>query len=241
MANINQVNLDYIKRWEGGLSKDSRDQAAKDPVPDGKGYHTNKGVTWTTFKAMGPVLGYVPTPALFYQMPDNIWLGIYKRGFWDIVQGDKINSQAIAELCADWVWGTGGYAISLIQKELNKMGASLPGTTTFGPLTLKAMNDLIKSKGEKYVFEQLINARKQFLINLASNPAYSAFKTGWINRVNDFYNFAKNKLGNNPVIPIGLLLVGIGALLYLGFKNGDLKQTFGVSKEKALLTTGGLV
>jgi len=47
MADINKVNFDYIKRWEGGLSKHPKDPAAKYPVPDGSGYHTNiGGVLW---------------------------------------------------------------------------------------------------------------------------------------------------------------------------------------------------
>lgn len=233
MADINKVNLDYIKRWEGGLSKDPRDQAAKDPVPDGSGNHTNIGVTWTVFKSMGPVLGYTPTPKLFYAMPSNIWLGIYKRGFWDLVQGDKIHSQAIAELCADWVWGSGGFAVSLIQKALNKLGATppLPGSYTFGPLTLKAVNDLIKKKGEKVVFEALFNARKQFLLNLAANPAYSAFGAGWQNRMKDFYTFASKLLTDSPVVS-SLLVAVVGVALWWGLSNGNLKSV-GVDKKTA--------
>lgn len=223
MADINKVNFDYIKKWEGGLSKDRRDQAAKDPVPDGSGYHTNMGVTWTTFKGLARKVGYTPTPKLFYEMPKNVWLGIYKVGYWDLVQGDRINSQAIAELCADWVWGSGGYAISLIQKTLNKLGANppLPGSYVFGPATLKAMNDAIKKRGEKVVFDALHTARKQFLLNLAANPAYSAFGAGWQNRLNDFYGFASKLVTENPVaISITVALVAVA--LWWGLSNGDL-------------------
>ena len=46
MANINKANLDYILKWEGGLSKHPRDSAARHPVPDGSGHHTNKGITF---------------------------------------------------------------------------------------------------------------------------------------------------------------------------------------------------
>jgi lysozyme family protein len=97
MANFNQVNLKYIKRWEGGLSKDPKDKASAFPVPDGSGHHTNKGVTWATFTGLASEVGYKATPQLFYNMPDNIWLAIYKIGYWNPVQGDKINSQGIAE------------------------------------------------------------------------------------------------------------------------------------------------
>lgn len=238
MANINAVNLDYIKRWEGGLSKDSRDKASAYPVPDGSGYHTNKGVTWQTFSGLAPKLGYTATPALFYKMPDNIWLKIYKVGYWDTVQGDKINSQAIAELCADWVWGSGGYAIKLIQQALNKLGAypPLPGSYVFGPQTLKNMNELIKKKGEKAVFDALFSARKQFMLNLGAQPDYAAFNVGWQRRIADFYNYASKLVTEKPIIPV-LVVAAIGVGLYLTFKNGELKKNFGVSDKDVFTAT----
>jgi lysozyme family protein len=242
MANINAVNFDYIKKWEGGLSKDSRDQAAKDPVPDSSGYHTNIGITWQTFKGLAAKGGYTATPELFYKMPKDIWLKIYKVGFWDVVQGDKINSQAIAELCADWVWGTGPYAIKLIQQALNKLGAypPLPGSYVFGPQTLKNMNELIKKKGEKVVFEALFAARQKFMLDLGAKPAYAMFNTGWQNRLRDFYSFASKLVTDKPVIPI-IVLAARGLGLYLAFKNGDLKKSFGVSNGKAIATAAGVV
>jgi hypothetical protein len=57
-----------LKKYEGGLSKAKTDTASKNPVPDGSGYHTNKGITWSTFKAMAQTIDYTATPTLFYQM-----------------------------------------------------------------------------------------------------------------------------------------------------------------------------
>jgi hypothetical protein len=65
MANINAVNFDYIKKWEGGLSKDSRDQAAKDPVPDGSGYHTNIGITWQKAAILQPRSCFIKCQKIF--------------------------------------------------------------------------------------------------------------------------------------------------------------------------------
>ena len=39
--------IPFIKSKEGGLSKETSDTASADKVPDGSGYHTNKGITWT--------------------------------------------------------------------------------------------------------------------------------------------------------------------------------------------------
>lgn len=239
MANINAVNLDYIKRWEGGLSKLRGDQAAKDPVPDGSGYHTNKGVTWSTFKGLASKIGYVATPKLFYEMPFNIWLSIYKIGFWNPMNADNINNQIIAELLADWAWGSGpGIAARQTQLYLISKGYKIAADGAFGPVSTKALNDLIKKQGAQKTYEEIFKYRVNWIKRLGSNPAYSEFLNGWLNRLSDFYTITKDKVTKNPEIPIGLVLIGLGALLYWGFKNGDTKKTFGVSEAQALVMQG---
>ena len=237
MANINAVNLAYIKRWEGGLSRDQNDPAAVDPVPDGSGYHTNKGVTWNTFKGLASRIGYSPTAALFYKMPDNIWLGIYKIGYWDPMNGDKINSQGIAELLADWAWGSGpGTAARYVQRYLVGKGYKIAVDGAFGPASTKALNDQIKKAGAAAVFNDLYNARLNFLKSLGGWQHYG---TGWTNRMKDFYNYGIRVVNENP-IPTGIVLAAVALALYFGFKNGDTKQTFGVKTEQALIKEGGI-
>jgi len=237
MANINAVNLAYIKRWEGGLSRDANDPAAVDPVPDGSGYHTNKGVTWNTFKGLASRIGYSPTAALFYKMPDNIWLAIYKIGYWDPMNGDKINSQGIAELLADWAWGSGpGTAARYVQRYLVGKGYKIAVDGAFGPASIKALNDQIKKAGATAVFNDLYNARLNFLKSLGGWQHYG---TGWTNRMKDFYNYGIRVVNENP-IPTGIVLAAVALALYFGFKNGDTKQTFGVKTEQALIKTLGI-
>lgn len=237
MADINAVNLAYIKRWEGGLSKDRNDPAAVDPVPDGSGYHTNKGVTWATFKGLAKQLGYQATPALFYKMPDDIWRKIYKQGYWDPMNGDNINSQGIAELLADFAWGSGpGTAARVTQRYLAGKGFKIAVDGRFGPASTKALNDAIKKFGAKQVFDELWNVRLEFLKSLSG---WNFYGQGWLNRMKDFYSYGITVL-SNPIAPALIIgLIGLG--LYLAFKNGDLKPTFGVSNGRAMATASGVV
>ena len=238
MADINAVNLAYIKRWEGGLSKDRNDPAAVDPVPDGSGNHTNKGVTWATFKGLASRLGYTATPALFYRMPDDVWRKIYKVGYWDPVNGDAINSQGIAELMADWAWGSGpGTAARFVQRYLVKKGYKIAVDGRFGPASTRALNDLIKKQGAKKTFDDLWNVRLEFLKSLSGWQFYGQ---GWLNRMKDFYNYGITVLGS-PVVPVLLVAGIVGALVYFGLKNGDTKPTFGVSNGRAIATAAGVV
>ena len=124
----------FIKKWEGGISKDKRDQCAKDPLPDGSGYHTNKGICWMTFKA---VFGSSPEAVKrFYTMNDEDWGKVYKGLFWDKMKGDEIKSQKVADIIVHWAWGSGQ---SIPSKTIQTIvGVTADGS--IGPKTIAAIN-----------------------------------------------------------------------------------------------------
>ena len=43
----------------------------------------------------------------FYEMNNDDWGAIFKRGYWDKVKGDKIQFQSIANVLVSWAWGSG--------------------------------------------------------------------------------------------------------------------------------------
>lgn len=190
MANVNKANIALIKKWEGGKSKNPKDAAAKFPRPEGLIYHTNKGITWETFSTNAAKLGYAATPELFLLMPDDVWLKIYKKLFWDSVKGDDILSQAIAEFLTDWAWGSGpGTAGKQLQEYLNRQQPEAPLKVDgkIGPKTLTVLHALIAKKGERIVFEDLDRAKRNFLHTLQST---NTFGLGWFRRMDDFRNYA---------------------------------------------------
>src|SRR5690606_1286436 len=73
----------FIQEKEGGLSRDPGDNASAYPAPwtyDGHDdWHTNKGITYQTFKSNAKRLGYEPSAKNFFEMPDSIWLNILKN------------------------------------------------------------------------------------------------------------------------------------------------------------------
>jgi hypothetical protein len=84
MADYTKI-VSFIKTKEGGLSSATTDTASNNPSncgngKNGKPYHTNKGVTWSTFKGLSAKLGYSATCDNFIKMPDSIWGKIYKDG-----------------------------------------------------------------------------------------------------------------------------------------------------------------
>ncbi len=204
MADYTQI-IGWIKKQEGGLSKAKTDSASSHPVPDGSGFHTNKGVTWKTFESLGPKLGYSATPKLFYAMPDDIWGKIFKQGYWDVIRGDQIKSQALADTLADFAWGSGGgRAIQQLQKYLK-----LPQTSRMDDATLRAIN----SADERTLHTGFSAYKQAWYLSL---PHQEANYAGWKNRLRSLYSVTVAKLGTSgSIVTVALLGTGLFVLLYL--------------------------
>jgi lysozyme family protein len=218
MANYKEI-IPFILKEEGGLSKAKTDAASADPVPDGKGFHTNKGITWTTLKKFQSKLGVSDKTlvSVFYAMPPNVWGMIFKLGYWDAVKGDQINSQAIADTLADWAWASGTTtAIRKLQQFMR-----LPINSRMDTATLQRLNSI---SDEAAFLESFSGFKKQWYLSL---PNQSANYKGWAKRLDDLYESVKTKVvenkGNIAIAVTGAVATGV--LLYLVFKKKEkLKQ-----------------
>ena len=200
MANF-AVIIPWLRKREGGLSNARTDAASKHPVPDtatgryasnnGKGFHTNKGVTWKTFQDMAGQLGYKATADLFYQMPAAIWGAIYKIGYWDAIKGDQVKSQPVADLLVNFAYNAGpGTAGKALQRVLNSMGQSLQVDGIVGKQTVAATNQA----NERKLLEQLRNGMEAYYRALGKKPTYAANLSEWLNRLNELYELKKKTL-----------------------------------------------
>lgn len=176
--------FDFVKKWEGGVSRNPADSAAADPVPgiyNGKtGWHTNKGVTWTTFKSLSQKLGYSATPELFFLMPDDIWKKIAKNGYWDPFMLDTLPKTRVAYCIFTWAWGSGvgGAARELTKFQKNKMGI-LINNNTHAEIVANFKTSFMS---DEQLFGMLCDEREAFFRGL-NKPQ---FLQGWLNRLNDF-------------------------------------------------------
>ena len=216
MANYKNI-IPFIQQQEGGLSKAITDTASAHPVPDGSGYHTNKGITWQTWSG---VFGTgADSIQRFYNMSEEDWETIYKKYYWDSIMGDQINSQRIADTLVNWVWGSGQYSpVSNLQKIL---GISADGA--FGNQTLQAVN----AADEPTLYNQLQSTSVNWFTALGNNQIYAANKTGWLNRLSSLANYVEssvesgvasveNTAKQNPaklVIAIALLGIGLAVVI----------------------------
>ena len=227
---VNYKNLvPFIKIKEGGISGTPKDSASKNPSPCGKDrqgypYHTNKGVQWATFKGLASKGGYTASCDNFLKMPDDIWNRIYKVGFWDEIQGDRIKNQAIANTFVEMVWGSGigsvsrgtgavGWLNSFFKKNYNQNLTSITQMVDF-------VNKLDNEGKTPELFEKLNNFRASKYKAL-NQPA---FTKGWLNRLNAFYILNKPyaiSKKEKTSITLGVILIITGATLY--YKYGRTK------------------
>ena len=163
MADYRNI-IPFIKRFEGGYVNH----------PNDKGGCTNMGVTISTFRQY---YGRNKTCEDLRKLTEEQWQYIFKKGFWDRIQGDKIECQSVANMMADYVWASGVYGIKYVQKLL---GVSADGL--IGSKTLQAINSYPSSKE---LFERIRQRRlDHFDAIVKNNPSQKVFLKGWKRRVN---------------------------------------------------------
>lgn len=227
MADYRSI-IPFILKSEGGLTRNPADTASAHPAPwpykGQTGWHTNKGITYATFSSLAPKLGYQNTADNFFVMPESIWGKIYKAGYWDKIRGDELKSQAVANLLADWQWGSGSNAIKNLQQVLNRsFGYKLAVDGGMGAQTLAATNKV----DEKKLFDLLHKEKLDFYNQIvANNPSQQTFIKGWTNRAMALYEQNKTLVA----VAAGSGLFFLALTTFLIWYNWD--SITGKEKEK---------
>lgn len=171
----------YLLKQEGKTSKDPQDSAVScAPFPGA--VHTNKGVTFCTFKQSAAALGMTPvTYERFLKLSDtDVSRFLYQ--FYKAVRGkDLPDPLALSLTEVGWMSGP-DRAIKTLQIALNKLGNTLSIDGDFGPLTLAA----VKRSNLQDLYSEFWKERERFLLNLSADPAYDQYRTNWINRLRLF-------------------------------------------------------
>ena len=175
MADYKKI-IPFIKLAEGGYVNDPQDAGGK----------TNKGVTYTTWKTF-----FGDTLERFMIMSDEDWGVIFKKGYWDLMLGDEIQSQRIANTIVDWVFNSGKhYPEADVQNILiHSFGKNLVEDGNFGAQTVSAINTV----DEPTLYNDIIQKRLWFYDQcVALHPTNIKFLQGWKNRVANLQKFNNN-------------------------------------------------
>ncbi len=173
-----------VKKWEDFLTK-WEDNKGMITLPDDAGGATNHGISFEfVWKRYAPTILGVPATKETLAKMDNVqWDKLVRGVFWDVIQGDKINSQAVAEAIADYKFHGGINSVNYgLQATLNQLGHNLRLDGVFGPKTIAAINATAPDK----LFPALLQNRWKHLQNFAkNNPVQVKYIQGWYNRLSD--------------------------------------------------------
>jgi hypothetical protein len=84
--------------------------------------NTSYGVNWDEFKNYAKQLGYEANCDNFKNMPDTIYNVIFKKVYWDSIQGDKIKNQGVANALVE----NKGIGLAFIFDKLKTLGYVRP-------------------------------------------------------------------------------------------------------------------
>lgn len=180
-----ELLIPHILKWENGVTGSgtaeelffrARAEGIR-TVSGDKGGPTCCGVTLQTYKAYCKAHGKpAPDIAMLGCIGYREWLDILKGGAWDRWQADRIESQSVAEMLADWSWTSGG----AVQAAQGVLGVRQDGIV--GPKTLAAIN----SRSPLPLWASLKQRRLLYYQRIVElNPSQRKFLRGWTNRVND--------------------------------------------------------
>lgn len=188
MADVN-VLLPFILKWEGGFVNDPADA----------GGATNKGVTIGTWRQVGYDKdgdGDIDVQDLKLLSNNDVRDRVLKPHYWNRWKADNIQSQKIANILVDWVWGSGKHGIVIPQRLLGVKDDGIVGEKTLSAVNFADPDQL---------FDAIYKARVDFLneITQSSIAKYEKkigrkatgselmkytnkrFLKGWLNRLAD--------------------------------------------------------
>lgn len=165
---------------EGGFQKLANDSAN---YVKGKLIGTNRGIS-----AIGYYDFYkkIPTELDMRNLKVEQAKAIYKKNYWDKINGDKIKNQSVAELMFQFIIGSGASQLSDLKDIANviagkKIIASIDKTFTDAEIAI--INSL---PSDKY-WNALKLWRHAFFIRLTTvKPKLKQFLKGWQNRLNSY-------------------------------------------------------
>lgn len=222
MADYKNI-VPFIRKVEGGLSSNPKDSASKNPSPCGSknGYpiHTNKGIQWATFKGLASKGGYTASCDNFIDMPDSVWLKVYKTGFWDAIKGDEIRNQAISNTFVEMVWGSGMGSISKGIGTLGWLNIFFKKNYNKNLTTISQMVDFVNELDKQGQTPELFEKLNDFRASKYKELNQPTFTKGWLNRLDAFYVLNKPyalSTGNKLALILGIGLIALGgAYIYV--------------------------
>lgn len=147
-------------------------------------------------------------------MPKGNAIAIYKKNYWDVIQGDKIKQYAVAAVIFDQAINRGH--VAAVKQAQRVLGLTQDGK--MGPVTLATLNGV---KDTDFIPKYLAESITAYKTIVANNPSQSVFLNGWLKRVESLRTYASNLFGSINATTVGIgaaALVGAGIIGYVMYQ-----------------------
>ncbi len=193
-------------KHEGGFQQFPNDSAN---YVNGKLIGTNKGISAEGYYAY---YKKVPTVQDMKNLTFEQAKAIYKKNYWDKINGDKIKNQSVAELMFQFIIGSGASQLSDLKDIANVISGKKLILSIDRAFTDAEINIINALPSDKY-WAALKAWRHAFFVRLvAKKPKLKQFLKGWQNRL-DSYKFIPDAISENPSATGGtlffLILIGV--------------------------------
>ncbi len=178
MADFTSIAADTLKVEAGyqALAKDTGNYNSKKELVG-----TNHGVSAQTYERW---LGHPPTEAEMRAITTDTALAIFRKWYWNPIQGDAIANNGIARFIFDFYINSGNTSLKFVRRSLGLPEATLPMLSSEAQL----LNHLTDPAG---FLSKLRQARIDFIND--STKIDASLKAGLVNRVEDVYADVKKK------------------------------------------------
>jgi hypothetical protein len=165
--------------------------------------NTSYGITWDDFKLNANSLGYVADCDNFKNMPSTIYNVIFKKVFWDSIQGDKINNQGIANILVE----RRGLGLMIVFEALKKLGYVRPYTSVSSTSLSESLTKSFSLIDEDVAFINKLDADgKSYLLFDELTKEFPKDKVYWISK--------RYVLRTSEKILLGVGVIFVGYLVY---------------------------
>lgn len=166
--------IPILQKVEGGYQNLSNDSGNYNSL--GQRVGTNYGISAKFYE---DIIKRPPTVADMKAITKDYAKQLYKKYFWDDVQGDYLINQSVANIIADGAVNGGEEPIGkIVQRILNNtFNKNLLVDGDIGPVTAKAIN----SVDQKVLFDKIKQGRIDYY-----NAIGGSFLNSWLTRLKSF-------------------------------------------------------
>jgi hypothetical protein len=159
--------------------------------------NTSYGINWFEFDFYKNELGYDATCDNFKNMPSTIYNVIFKKVFWDSIQGDKINNQGIANILVE----RRGLSLMIVFEALKKLGYVRPYTSVTSTSLSNSLSFSLIDEDVAFI-NKLDADGKSYLLFDELTKELPKDKVYWISKMYVL------KTSEKIVLGVGVLFVG---------------------------------